>query len=201
MRPPPPSWKMHKKIAYFFNPSCTRKSLFEQNTSSCFVYGNKIRAVCSHWEPKFCWINLSAESIVIKLLENESGLHCFKKWQNVLRDRGAADKRRHICGLPGTSNLKHHCTAETWWWWHWMLGRAFMIIWETFTTLELVSLCVFHKRFSAQNYFSVGLFLQLCTTGDLCNVVVGLVVLLLFLFQYLVCSFLQLCRTEDLMAT
>ena len=28
---------------------------------------------------KFWWINLSAESIVIKLGENESGLLCFKK--------------------------------------------------------------------------------------------------------------------------
>ena len=149
------------------------KSLLDQNTSSCFFYGNKIGAVCSHWEPKFCWINLSAESIVIKLLENESGLHCFKKWQNVLRDRGAADKRRHICGLQGTSNLKHHCTTAETWWCHWMLGRAFMIIWETFKTLELVSLCVFHKRFSAQNTSVCSYNCAVCTTGDLYNVVIG----------------------------
>ena len=149
---------------------------------------------------KFWWINLSAESIVIKLGENESGLLCFKKWQNVLRETGdraaikgdifaatkgdqiclclclclclerqetgrqGGDKRRHICGHQGRSNLKQLQKDDT----KMIMGNILLYDhWRHFQDTELCLRLRILSKNVGEKQFYVGLFLQLCTAEDI----------------------------------
>ena len=80
------------------------------------------------------------------------------------RRQGGGDKRRHICGHQGRSNLKQLQKDDT----KMIMGNILLYDhWRHFQDTELCLRLRILSKNVGEKQFYVGLFLQLCTAEDI----------------------------------